>query len=183
MSLYVTQVPAGFVLTLLGGGPAVLTRFRGAYFWGVHRPSSHTRWKKRLYSANLVPTSWAGNSHASCKGNGESIRALIQCSWQNVHILTLQGRLKDDFCRHDAQMKSWRVTHRCCIGASCRSFGSVWSDRVLMMLECSTGELPTRVAFMHHDSQAHDALKPYAVLKGLINMIILISLIQIYVHT
>ena len=36
-----------------------------------------------------------------------------------------------------------------------------------MMHECSTGELLTRVAFMHHDDQGHDALIHYAVLEGL----------------
>ena len=39
--------------------------------------------------------------------------------------------------------------------------------RVGMMLECSTGELLTRAAFMHYDDQGHDALRHDAVLKGL----------------
>ena len=37
-----------------------------------------------------------------------------------------------------------------------------------MMLECSTGELLARDAFMHHDDQGHDALMHHAVLSGLI---------------
>ena len=36
-----------------------------------------------------------------------------------------------------------------------------------MMQECSTGELLTRAAIMHHADQGHDALKYHAVLKGL----------------
>ena len=36
-----------------------------------------------------------------------------------------------------------------------------------MMLECSTGELLARAAFMHHDDQGHDALRHDAALKGL----------------
>ena len=36
-----------------------------------------------------------------------------------------------------------------------------------MMLECWTGELLPRAAFMHHDNQGHDALMHYAALKGL----------------
>ena len=36
-----------------------------------------------------------------------------------------------------------------------------------MMLECSTGELLARAAFMHHDDQGHDALRHYAVSKEL----------------
>ena len=36
-----------------------------------------------------------------------------------------------------------------------------------MMLECSTGELLARTAFMHHDDQGNDVLMHYAVLKGL----------------
>ena len=39
--------------------------------------------------------------------------------------------------------------------------------KVSMMLECSTGELLIRSAFMHHDDQGHDALRHDAVLKGL----------------
>ena len=35
-----------------------------------------------------------------------------------------------------------------------------------MMLECSTGELLTRVAFMQHVVKWHSALKHYAALKG-----------------
>ena len=35
-----------------------------------------------------------------------------------------------------------------------------------MMLECSTGELLARAAFMHHDDQGYDALMHHAVLKG-----------------
>ena len=35
-----------------------------------------------------------------------------------------------------------------------------------IMLECSTGELLTRAAFMHHDDQGHDALEHHAVLGG-----------------
>ena len=37
-----------------------------------------------------------------------------------------------------------------------------------MMLECSTGELLARAAFMHHDDQGYEAFRHYAVLKGLI---------------
>ena len=36
-----------------------------------------------------------------------------------------------------------------------------------MMLECITGELLARAAFMHHANQGHGALKHYTVLKGL----------------
>ena len=36
-----------------------------------------------------------------------------------------------------------------------------------MMLECSTGELLTRAAFMHPDEQGHDALRHHGILKGL----------------
>ena len=39
--------------------------------------------------------------------------------------------------------------------------------RVGMMLECSTGELLARGAFLHHDDQGHNALMHYAALKGL----------------
>ena len=39
--------------------------------------------------------------------------------------------------------------------------------RVGLVLECSTGELLARAAFMHHDNQGHDALLHHAVLKGL----------------
>ena len=35
------------------------------------------------------------------------------------------------------------------------------------MLECSTVESFARAAFMHHNDQGHDALRHYAVLKGL----------------
>ena len=38
------------------------------------------------------------------------------------------------------------------------------------MLECSTGEVLARAAFIHHDNQEHDALRYHAVLKGLSNM-------------
>ena len=40
--------------------------------------------------------------------------------------------------------------------------------RVGIMLECSTGELLARAAFMHHDDQGHDALRYHSVLKGLL---------------
>ena len=73
---------------------------------------------------------------------------------------------KDDICRHDAPMQPRRVTHRCCIDASCRPF-RYQSHRVGMMLECSTGGLLARAAFMHHDNQGHDVLRYHAVLKGL----------------
>ena len=59
--------------------------------------------------------------------------------------------LKDDICRHDALMQPRRVTHQCCIAASCQPLG----------------ELLTRAAFMHDDDKGHDALMHYAVLKGL----------------
>ena len=36
-----------------------------------------------------------------------------------------------------------------------------------MMLECSTGVLLARAAFMHHDDQRYDVLRYDAVLKGL----------------
>ena len=36
-----------------------------------------------------------------------------------------------------------------------------------MVLECSSGELLNRAAFMHHDEQRHDALRHDAILKGL----------------
>ena len=41
-----------------------------------------------------------------------------------------------------------------------------------MMLEYSTGELPARAAFMHHDDQGHDALMHYAVLKLVLKLIL-----------
>ena len=63
--------------------------------------------------------------------------------------------LKDDICRHDAPMQPRPVTGQGCIGASC------------IMLECSTGELLVRVAFMHHDDKGYSTLKYYTVLKGL----------------
>ena len=54
------------------------------------------------------------------------------------------------------------------IHSSCQAFDSVYQPRrVCMMLECSTGELIPRDAFMHHDDKRHDALKQCAVLKGL----------------
>ena len=37
---------------------------------------------------------------------------------------------------------------------------------VSMMLECSTGELLARAAFMHHEDKAHDALMHHTVLIG-----------------
>ena len=42
---------------------------------------------------------------------------------------------------------------------------------VAMMLECSTGDLLARAAFMHHDDQGHSALMYYTVLKGLKSLI------------
>ena len=42
-----------------------------------------------------------------------------------------------------------------------------------MMIVCSTGELLTSAAFMHHDDQGHDALGHSAVLKGLRHMVCL----------
>ena len=43
------------------------------------------------------------------------------------------------------------------------------SRRVGMMLKCSTGELLTSAAFMHHDDKGNDALMHHSVLsvKGL----------------
>ena len=46
-------------------------------------------------------------------------------------------------------------------------FGVSQLRRVGMMLECSTGELLARAAFMHHDDQEYDALRYHAALKGL----------------
>ena len=40
---------------------------------------------------------------------------------------------------------------------------------VVMMHECSPGELLLMAAFMHHEDQGHDALRHDAVLKGLIS--------------
>ena len=39
--------------------------------------------------------------------------------------------------------------------------------RVAMMLKCSTGELLARAAFMYWDNLGDDALRYYAVIKGL----------------
>ena len=41
------------------------------------------------------------------------------------------------------------------------------SRRVIMMLECSCGELLTRAAFIHYDNKGLNSLKHYAALKGL----------------
>ena len=68
--------------------------------------------------------------------------------------------LKDYLCRHDVPIQPRRVTRRCCTGALSRP------RRVIMMLECSTGELLLMAAFMHHDDHGHDALMHYAAVKG-----------------
>ena len=52
--------------------------------------------------------------------------------------------------------------------------GVYQSRRVIMLLECSPGELLTRSAFMHHDDQWHDALIRYAGLKGLSSLWLII---------
>ena len=41
-----------------------------------------------------------------------------------------------------------------------------------MMLECSTGELLTRASFMHPDDQGHDLSRHYAVLTGILGVLI-----------
>ena len=51
--------------------------------------------------------------------------------------------LKDDICRDDAPMQP---RHHADL------LGQYQPLRVGMMLECSTGELITRAAFMHHDN-------------------------------
>ena len=43
------------------------------------------------------------------------------------------------------------------------------SRRVGMVLECSTGELLARAAFIHHDDQGYDASMHRAVLKGIMH--------------
>ena len=63
------------------------------------------------------------------------------------------------------------MMHQCSPGAAlvhhADPTGVSQSRRVVMMLECSTGELLARAAFMHHADQGHDALRYHAVLKGL----------------
>ena len=43
-----------------------------------------------------------------------------------------------------------------------------------MMLECSTGELLAKAAFMHHIDKGHSTLKHYVALKGLMEVITLL---------
>ena len=45
--------------------------------------------------------------------------------------------------------------------------GESQPHRVVMMIECSTGELLARAAYMHHDDQGHDALMHHIVLEVL----------------
>ena len=52
-----------------------------------------------------------------------------------------------------------------------------------MMLECSTGELLARAAFMHHDDQRYDALRHHAVLKGLTGTMLTTETPSVMFHT
>ena len=74
--------------------------------------------------------------------------------------------LKDDICSHDAPMQPRRVTHHGilihgqgdALVHHANPSGVSQPGRVVMMLECSTGELFASAAFMHHDDQGNDAL-------------------------
>ena len=68
--------------------------------------------------------------------------------------------LNDYICRLDALAGAALVHHADHSGVS-------QPHNVDMMHECSTGELLSRAAFMHHDDQGHDALKHHVVLKEL----------------
>ena len=69
--------------------------------------------------------------------------------------------LKEDICRHDALAASvhhanpWGVSQPVSVG---------------MMLECSTGELLTSACSM--TTKGHDALRHYAILKGLTEFLV-----------
>ena len=56
------------------------------------------------------------------------------------------------------------------------SLGVSRPQRVIMMLECCTGELLARAEFMHNDKQGHDALMHHAILQGLRNYIYVICI-------
>ena len=59
------------------------------------------------------------------------------------------------------------VTRRAALVHHADHSGVSQTCRVGMMCECSTGELLASAEFMHHDHQGHDALKHFAVHKGL----------------
>ena len=51
----------------------------------------------------------------------------------------------------------------------CDPLGMYRTHMVSMILECSSGELLTSAAFMHHNGKGPDALEHSAALKGLVS--------------
>ena len=58
-------------------------------------------------------------------------------------------------CRHDAWIQPWRVTHQCCIQASCRTYRVETLLKGLHDTTMQHRELLAGAAFVHHDDKCH----------------------------
>ena len=71
------------------------------------------------------------------------------------------------FCRHDAWMQHWRVTHQYCIHASSRHYGvdTLLKGRYNALMQCR--QVNRRHCLVHHDNKWAWTLRHHPVVKGL----------------